>query len=113
MVRFTSRVDLDTAKVAISDAATSGTARLQLYDFSSGGSFDLKSLEIQQLADFARRQTEADLWRVAIVAPDDLDYGLLRMYRAYRDQGKAEAQHNVFRNCDEALAWLQPGDKAL
>lgn len=111
VVRFASRVDLDTAKAAIHEAALRDTARLQLFDFSPGGRFDLNSSEIQQLADFGRRIRDADSWKVAIVAPEDLDYGLLRMYRAYRDQGSTEVRHHVFRECDEALAWLRQSEQ--
>lgn len=107
VVRFDSRVDLSTAKAAIQDVAVADAADLQLYDFSPGGRFDLDASEIQQLAEYGRRLGDSHSSRVAIVAPHDLDYGLLRMYRAYRDQGRTEARHQVFRNCDDALDWLR------
>jgi hypothetical protein len=45
--------------------------------------------------------------RFAIVAPDDLAFGLGRMYEAYRSfQPASTKQVGVFRSLDDALAFL-------
>src|SRR4030095_14566446 len=41
--------------------------------------------------------------RVAIVAPDNLAYGLSRMYGAFAEESGSE--HRVFRSVEEAMAW--------
>jgi hypothetical protein len=43
--------------------------------------------------------------RVAIVAPDNLVYGLSRMYGAFAEESGSE--HRVFRSLEEAMAWLK------
>jgi hypothetical protein len=45
--------------------------------------------------------------RFAIVAPKDLEFGLGRMYQAYRElDERSRKQVSVFRSMEEALAWL-------
>ncbi len=45
--------------------------------------------------------------RVAIVAPDNLVYGLSRMYGAFAEESGSE--HRVFRSVEEAMDWLKRG----
>jgi hypothetical protein len=48
--------------------------------------------------------------RFAIVAPQDVAYGLGRMYEAYRGLNKRSTkQVAVFRSLEEALRWLSAG----
>jgi len=48
--------------------------------------------------------------RVAMVAPANLVYGLSRMYQSYRADSPLPLR--VFRDYDEALAWLEGDDPA-
>lgn len=49
--------------------------------------------------------------RMAIVSTDDLAYGLGRMYGSLRDRVPGSNKHvQVFRDFDEALAWVTGGD---
>jgi len=43
--------------------------------------------------------------RVALVAPDNLVYGLSRMYEGFASASQSE--HRVVRTIDEAFAWLK------
>jgi hypothetical protein len=45
--------------------------------------------------------------RVAIVAPDNLLYGLSRMYEGFASASPSE--HRVFRSFGDARAWLKEG----
>lgn len=46
--------------------------------------------------------------RIAVVAPDDLSYGLGRMYQTYRHGDPSNVRHvGVFRTMAEALAFLR------
>jgi len=42
--------------------------------------------------------------KVAVIAPDDLSYGLTRMYQ--ERAGRSSEEYQVFRNASEAVAWL-------
>ena len=68
----------------------------------------LTSKEITEISARAR-----DRWplasRVALVASDDLAYGILRMYATYRED--ATLNNRVFRDEDAALAWLETGEE--
>ncbi len=67
--------------------------------------FDLSQTEVRDLAGFIKALApEAEL-RTAFVAPQDLEFGLLRMFEMHREtQG---AQTSVFRDKGRALEWLR------
>ena len=47
---------------------------------------------------------QAQTWRVAIVAPSDIVFGMARMYEAFRAESPEQVQ--VFRDRASAEAWL-------
>lgn len=50
--------------------------------------------------------------RFAIVAPDDLAFGLGRMYAAYRGvDPRSTKDVRVFRTMEDAIAWLDAGKR--
>lgn len=80
---------IDMTRVTMIDAPSSGRVR------------DLAALS----ADMDSTVTGT---RLAIVAPDDLAYGLGRMYQNYRELNpQSRREVGVFRTMEEALAFLQ------
>ena len=66
---------------------------------------DASNVELVALADLAKELPHRPE-KVAIVASDDLMYGLGRIYAGHRESD--EHQLNVFRDEESALQWLQP-----
>jgi hypothetical protein len=64
---------------------------------------------VSALAGFsARMDTSAKPTKLAIVASDDLLFGLGRMYQAYREMKPGSNKEvAVFRSMPDALAWLE------
>ena len=67
---------------------------------------------IHRVRDLAMTAAEMDpidaVSKFAIVAPEDLGYGLGRMFQAYREMEKQSRKTvGVFRTLEEAFAWLQ------
>jgi len=49
--------------------------------------------------------------KLAVVAPDDMAFGLNRMYEAYRERAEGSTRIvSVFRQFDDAWAWLDERD---
>jgi len=71
----------------------------RLIDTSAVTSFQAGAETVRRIA---RAAVERGVRKVAIVAVSDLVYAMFRMYEAYA----AEAECRVFRDRDEALAWL-------
>jgi hypothetical protein len=71
--------------------------------------------EVRALADFIlSEQPSKGTPRLAFVASGDLNFGLARMFAAYRDHPSTEVA--VFRDFHEAVAWAQaerPGPSPL
>ncbi len=61
--------------------------------------------EIRRIADLMESLDAPDGSRVALVAGGDLEYGVSRMYQAWADG--ADYRVAVFRDRDEAVAWLR------
>jgi hypothetical protein len=102
---------------SVDDAELLGAYRAQLadldYDASLDDLVDLRAVQRLDLGGAALRELMAMFSRVdslgyttrlAIVAPHDLGYGLGRMYEMMRTGAPEEV--GVFRDVDDALAWL-------
>ena len=68
---------------------------------------DMSAVRVRSLAAFViEGEREKRPARVALVAGDDLLFGLLRMYESNRSQAGTSVR--VFRDYDEADAWTRP-----
>ena len=87
------------------DESIRPTAR-SLVDFSSLDSCEVGSETVRAAARIAEEwYTPAKSYRVAVVAPSDVAYGLARMYATLAD-GNASAVR-TFRTREDALRWLE------
>jgi hypothetical protein len=71
----------------------------------------VSAADMRSLADFilAEQPPSGRPPRLALVAPGDLDFGLSRIFAAYRDHPSTEVA--VFRDFDEAVTWAQTGQR--
>lgn len=74
----------------------------QLADFTQITKMELKPEDIRQLAQV---DLFSPLSRRAMLVKDDLQFGLIRMFEIHRDLN-GETGIRVFRNFDEAMAWI-------
>lgn len=67
--------------------------------------------DLRDIAELVRRRPEGAESRRAVVVASDEHYGLMRMFEAYTASGPT--RYRVFRDPDEAVAWLEepPGDE--
>ena len=66
--------------------------------------FDMSSSEIEQLAQFIlHHQPSIPPSKMAFVAQSDLEFGLSRVFEAYRQDERTDFR--VFRDFEEALEW--------
>ena len=86
---------------------------LVLWDMSQA---ELAHVTPSMLQKFLRRAAELGLSRqggqTAIVAPDDLQYGLGRMAEALSEFESTPFSFSVFRSRQDALLWLTSGNKS-
>jgi len=71
---------------------------------------DLSNAELVALADLAKQMAKRPE-KVAIVASDDLTYGLARIYAGHRET--EDNQLTVFRDEDSALEWLEVDNSSV
>ena len=83
--------------------ATDGTASRKLWDLREA-SFDLDAEQVKELAGFIKELKLGPTSRSALVVAGDLEFGLVRMYEAFRES--SESQTKVFRDGDLAVEWL-------
>ncbi|UCG50668.1 MAG: STAS/SEC14 domain-containing protein, partial [Candidatus Latescibacterota bacterium] len=84
-----------------------------LVDLRQAQSYVRSAAALNEFAGFIRRQFEGTTGRpkVAVVAPDDVSFGLARMYEVFSDDVPWEFV--VFRAADAALAWLGLSENLL
>lgn len=106
-VSFSSPPGLADLLEATNAHATKKVSRKRLWDMSCG--YNISTEELQKIAQRGRTVRTPEHSKVAIVAPDDLSYGITRVYSALRQDPRS--QHKTFRSRDEAIAWLnEPSD---
>jgi hypothetical protein len=80
----------------------------QLLDVTQVTKLELSSDDVRRVADSNSFSPNP---RVAIVATSSLIYGMARMFQIFREM-KGEEKTRVFRDRDEALAWVLGKDDA-
>jgi hypothetical protein len=76
---------------------------------------EIEDASPERIRQFARESAKMDQpeshSRLAIAAPQDIAFGLGRMYQAFRELNPASTKKvGVFRSLREALAWLEIDD---
>jgi hypothetical protein len=85
---------------------------LLLWDMSQA---DVSHVTPDILQKFVRKSTELAVrrqggGRIAVVASEDLQYGLARMSGVFAEMESAPYSFSAFRSRQEALQWLKSGD---
>jgi hypothetical protein len=100
-----SRVEIEKA---IASFYHEGASQNVLWDLREASLQELSTADIQDIVQFLRKNDYVrPKGRTAMVAPKDVDYGLVRMGEAYAN-GLPTA-FRVFRSLQEAQTWLQQG----
>ena len=82
-----------------------------LWDVSQAALHDLSAEDVQQIAHVPRKSLDLRAGgKTAIVAPDDLAYGLSRMYQTSSRTESLPFHLQVFRDADTARSWLVEKD---
>lgn len=102
-IRFSRSPSVDDIREAIDDVASSNPPPLRLWDLSFAG-LNLTADQLREAAAHGRSK-QFPPSKIAIVAPDDLAFGLSRQFEFFRVDEQATT--GVFRTEKEALAWLR------
>lgn len=88
---------------AIDDVAKRELNHLRFWDLTCG--VEWTSTQAEKVAIYAKLRFKTPFSKAAIVAPDDLTYGLFRVHDVFREDGLVEQM--VFRTKQDALTWLK------
>ena len=81
---------------------------LALWDFRQAR-FDIAAADAREVGEFILKNQPHDVpKRVAWVVAREVDFGMVRIFEVYREDERTA--HRVFRDFDEAAAWLERGD---
>jgi len=80
--------------------------KYQIIDFTKCTSFQLSSDDMRTIVevDLETSKSNPDII-IAIIAPQDIAFGMSRVYEAYADE--TGFRINVFRNKEESQLWIQ------
>lgn len=65
----------------------------------------LESRDIHAAAQYERDETNRNMGKLAILVPNDLIFGLARIYQSMSEPCRREIE--IFRTIEESLAWLE------
>lgn len=94
---------VDTVKKLNADPRFQVPTRL-LWDLRAGR-VNIGAEEIRQFADFVSKTRTEGRGRTAVVAHDDMAFGMSRMYEILTEKRLVEVK--IFRDSEAALRWLQ------
>lgn len=100
-IRFEVAPSVDQVRAAF-DELTPDCSTLRLWEFCVG--YDWSIEEVQRMAAH-RNDAIPEPQRVALVAAQDIAFGLSRMYEALREHATFEVR--IFRDAEKARAWLR------
>ena len=90
----------------IDPMARERTYHLRLWDFS-GVRFGWSEADVRRIAEYGKTKFP-ERNRIAVVAPEDLPYGVLREFEIHREQHEdAHSLVRAFRTKQEAWDWLE------
>ncbi|GAB5499636.1 MAG: hypothetical protein PsegKO_19470 [Pseudohongiellaceae bacterium] len=104
IAHFTKAPDIDAVEAILRELAENYPQDLRLWD--------MRDIVINQTQDELRQvaahsaTTFANPGRIALVASDDLTYGVLRIFEVYNEQETVQSQTRVFRSMEDATRWL-------
>ena len=78
-----------------------------LLDFSLARMVNISSQVIERVVSIARKRgSTRHGGKTALVAPDNIEYGMSRMYQMIAELKKVPYEIQVFRSLEEAKQWL-------
>ena len=101
VTRFARQLEFDDFIAALDEIRQRELMPRRMWDVT--GVFDFTAEQIQQIAKYSKRHFPSPA-RVAFLAADDLTFGLLRMFEAYREEDDHITR--VFRDEQTARQWL-------
>jgi len=87
---------------AVDDVAAGFPSNLRLWDLSQSR-LNLTGDQLHVIADYAKSKL-IEPSKLVVVAPNDLTFGLSRLFSVYRSTSQSETR--VYRTEKEALEWL-------
>lgn len=80
---------------------------LILWDISRGSVYSISETDVRKVASEMRHLREiSNGGKTALVAGNDADYGILRMYEVHASAQNAFVEYGAFRDVEEARNWI-------
>lgn len=78
-----------------------------VWDLTNGSAGQLMPINIEHIAELVLRHAHVRIGgKAAIVAPNDLNYGICRMFNTYAELGNIPFETRIFRTLSEAGLWM-------
>lgn len=78
-----------------------------VWDLTNGSAGKLMPINIEHIAELVLQHAHVRIGgKAAIVAPNDLNYGMSRMFNTYAELGSIPFETQIFRTLSEAGLWM-------
>jgi hypothetical protein len=107
LLKIESEVNLDELHAYLAGHYAATPTRCMVWDVSAAAATRHTSSDAEQLTTLLALLPNADSCETAaIIAPDDVQYGMSRMFGAYAESKGLVRNLGIFRSVEEAEAWL-------
>lgn len=104
------RVKLDSVALFLRKNVDSWTDKPILLDLSRMDFEHIFNNDLQKFIDKIKPDLEKrGCGKTAVIAPNDVQYGMMRVYQSLAENSYIQVQYKIFRNVSKAKAWLLEG----
>lgn len=87
------------------------TTKNIIWDATKGTVETIGTEDIQKIARFLKAgHGMREGGKTGLVGPEDLDYGIGRMFQAYASLEHLSVEYRLFRTLEQAMVWIESGD---
>ncbi len=100
-------VTADELMNALRQFYTGHITKYVVWDFTNGSTGKLMPVNVEHIAELVLQHAHVRIGgKAAIVAPNDLNYGMGRMFNTYAELGNIPFETQIFRTLSEAGLWM-------
>ena len=108
IIAFSGKVSDDEILDAIEDYYRGNVTTNLIWDYTSADLTVITSDQLQHISSVAQGYAHLRKdGKTAIVMPDELGFGIGRMYEIFNEMNEVPIDYHIFKHIDQAMDWLQ------
>ena len=104
-------ITLDDLKQWVKELYSEDVMRNTIWDFRKATIIEVKSKDMERIFKFTKNLIPTNRrGKTALVVSTDFAYGLSKLYKTHHDLSNLNVEHQVFKEMQQALEWIEEGE---